>query len=1156
MVCFLLIGIFSFSNIDNYASAIEYGGMIYVGKNTTFNLTGGTISGGTADYGGGVYVDGTFNMSGGTIKNNSALNGWGADVYCDSGTFTMTGGVVGTSSNGGIYNVSGTLNLYGGTVYNSIYSETTINTKMSANLECPICISNAATIVVQDYAGVTPEYEISFFMGARTDGTVITFLGNTTTEPDLSKISINSSQYDHDTYELVTVKDSSGNWTVALQEMVKEFDFPSDWKTQVASSTYMTTTVTPANLTSIKFIEKASSDYTKIGTLSTGLPVYQCATSTEIAFVGGKISTTYSCKNLFDGLSKLTSIDFKVFDTSAATDMTYMFKNCSSLSSLDLSGFDTSNVSNMDFVFLGCSSLTNITQNFDTSKVLYMRQMFYGCTKLINLDMSNFNTSRAFSLYGMFYNCSSLTTLDVSNFITSNVSDMGSMFDGCSSLTTLDVSKFNTSNVTNMRFMFFGCTSLTSLDVSSFDTSKVTNMSSMFYKCSKLTSLNVGNFNTSKVTTMSGMFSDCSSLTGLDVSGFNTSNVTSFNGMFSFCSRLTSVDVSNFNTSKVTDMGNMFLYCSSLKSLDVSKFDTSNVTDMSQMFRDCSSLTSLDVSNFNTSKVTNMRCMFYSLNNLKSLDVTNFNTTNVTNMSGMFGSCSALTSLDLRNFDTANVTDMSTMFHYCYNLSSLDVSSFNTSKATTMSTMFSKCTKLTTLNLSNFNTSNVTNIMQMFDGCTKLTSLNLSSFDTSSVSTMANMFRDCSSLSSLNLSSFVTSKVFTMAQMFRNCSSLTTLDLSSFDMTKVTSYSDMLNFGSANKIATFKTPYNNSAKLPITTGSTLYDTATGSVVTVIPANASASKTYAVKVALTFDANGGTCDTSTLSVYYGIKLSDQNVTLPTASKTGFSFDGWYESTTSTVKYLTTSIFTSATTLYARYMSSTISYVEFNETECGLLEHYFKYGEDSSSVGSIGNLSAMEITAIAFLSDFKNSIDAYTRLSESKFTSSGEFQFYLGTPTTDKFRTLMGETVLIIAPASCDGNTYISFPAEVNLDLLINTFSSYTALDLRGWSAKNFDNEGITIPSNVLVAILPQDIGIKKVYIMNSETKVYRYTGAIYTKVIQMFDAPSRLESNDFELVKTFVLCKNKNSIQTVLKINDEKLLETKRKIKIVSNMKKE
>ena len=1104
IACFLLIGIFSFSNIDNYASAIEYGGMIYVGKNTTFNLTGGTISGGTADYGGGVYVDGTFNMSGGTIKNNSALNGWGADVYCDSGIFTMTGGVIGTSSNGGIYNVSGTLNLYGGTVYNSIYSGATINTKMSANLDCPICISNAATIVVQDYAGVTPEYEISFFMGNRSEGTVITFLGNTTTEPDLSKISINSSQYDHDTYELVTVKDSSGNWTVALQETVKEFDFPSDWKTQVASSTYMTTTVIPANLTSIKFIEKASSDYTKIGTLSTGLPVYQGTTSTEIVFVGGKISTTYSCKNLFDGLSNLTSIDFKVFNTSAATDMTYMFKNCSSLSSLDLSGFDTSNVSNMDFVFLGCSSLTNITQNFDTSKVLYMRQMFYGCTKLINLDVSNFNTSRAFSLYGMFYNCSSLTTLDVSNFITSNVSDMGSMFGGCSSLTTLDVSKFNTAKVTNMSYMFFGCKSLTSLDVSSFDTSNATTMAAMFYRCSKLTSLNVGNFNTSKVTTMSGMFSECSSLFGLDVSGFNTSNVTSFSGMFSDCSRLTSVDVSNFNTSKVT----------------------------------------------------NMRCMFYSLYNLTSLDVTNFNTTNVTNMSGMFGSCYALTSLDLRNFDTANVTDMSTMFTYCYGLSSLDVSSFNTSKATTMSTMFSKCTKLTTLNLSNFNTSNVTNIMQMFDGCTKLISLNLSSFDTSSVSTMANMFRDCSSLSSLDLSSFVTSKVFTMAQMFRNCSSLTTLDLSSFDMTKVTSYSDMLNFGSANKIATFKTPYNNSAKLPITTGSTLYDTATGNVVTVIPANASASKTYAVKVDLTFDANGGTCDTSTLSVYYGIKLSDQNVTLPTASKTGYFFDGWYESTTSTVKYLTTSIFTSATTLYARYRSSTISYVEFNETECGLLEQYFKYGEDSSSVGSIGNLSAMDITAIAFLSDFKNSIDAYTRLSESKFTSSGAFQFYLGTPTTDKFRTLMGETVLIIAPASCDGNTYISFPADVNLDLLINTFSNYTALDLRGWSAKSFDNEEITIPSNVLVAILPQDIGIKKVYIMNSETKVYRYTGAIYTKVIQMFDAPSRLESNDFELVKTFVLCKNKNSIQTVLEINDEKMLETKRKIKIVSNMKKE
>ena len=51
----------------------RYGGGVYVEKNGTFNMYGGTITENNADYGGGVYVkSGTFNMYGGSIKKNTS----------------------------------------------------------------------------------------------------------------------------------------------------------------------------------------------------------------------------------------------------------------------------------------------------------------------------------------------------------------------------------------------------------------------------------------------------------------------------------------------------------------------------------------------------------------------------------------------------------------------------------------------------------------------------------------------------------------------------------------------------------------------------------------------------------------------------------------------------------------------------------------------------------------------------------------------------------------------------------------------------------------------------------------------------------------------------------------------------------------------------
>ena len=212
-------------------------------------------------------------------------------------------------------------------------------------------------------------------------------------------------------------------------------------------------------------------------------------------------------------------------------------------------------------------------------------------------------------------------------------------------------------------FWFADMKNCTYIDLKKLDTSYTTSMNGMFQSCSSLTSLDVGKFNTAKVTDMAGMFQGCSSLTSLDVSNFDTSNVRDMGYMFTQCRSLTSLDVKTFNTANVTDMAHMFSDCHSLTSLDVTKFDTANVTNMGSMFQKCSSLTSLDVGSFDTTNVKYMNYMFNGCRSLTSLDVKTFNTANVTDMAHMFEGCSSLTSLDLKNFNTTNVTNMSYMFY-------------------------------------------------------------------------------------------------------------------------------------------------------------------------------------------------------------------------------------------------------------------------------------------------------------------------------------------------------------------------------------------------------------------------------------------------------------------------------------------------------------
>ncbi len=259
----------------------------------------------------------------------------------------------------------------------------------------------------------------------------------------------------------------------AIYEL-NEKDFPSNWANQIGSSTYMTTTISFSNLTSIKFVTSVPSGYTQIGTLSTGIPVYSSST-TDIAFVyDGRISAPESCNGLFYNLTSLQTLQFDNFYTLGVTKMYRMFAGCSALTSLNLSNFHAPGVNTTSEMFMNCYALTSLNLNgLSTYNVSDMSNMFYCCKSLTSLDLSNLKTSSVTSMNSMFACCYALTSLNLSNFNTENVTDMRHMFLYDSRIISLNLSSFNTSNVTNMSAMFKGCTSLKYLDLSSFNMFKV-----------------------------------------------------------------------------------------------------------------------------------------------------------------------------------------------------------------------------------------------------------------------------------------------------------------------------------------------------------------------------------------------------------------------------------------------------------------------------------------------------------------------------------------------------------------------------------------------------------------------------------------------------------------------------------------------------------
>jgi len=131
-------------------NATENGGGVYVvGSSSNFEMTGGSITGNNAAYGGGVYTVNEFKMSGGSITGNNAyksdyISTFGGGVCVGSGIFTVSGEVTVTDNTKG--GTKGADGKFTGDTKNNVYLPTgktiTIGTdKLSEGAQLGVTVS-------------------------------------------------------------------------------------------------------------------------------------------------------------------------------------------------------------------------------------------------------------------------------------------------------------------------------------------------------------------------------------------------------------------------------------------------------------------------------------------------------------------------------------------------------------------------------------------------------------------------------------------------------------------------------------------------------------------------------------------------------------------------------------------------------------------------------------------------------------------------------------------------------------------------------------------------------------------------------------------------------------------------------------------------------
>ncbi len=542
----------------------------------------------------------------------------------------------------------------------------------------------------------------------------------------------------------------------------------------------------------------------------------------------------------------------------------------------------------------------------------------------------NKDSARMFAS-GSLATASRFTSITFSNNVdTSNVEDFSSMFETCSNLTELDVSGFDTSSAVDMSLMFYKCENLKTLTLSSkFDTSNVTNMYCMFALCSELETVDLSSFNTSKVTNMSGMFSLDTNLSRIYASStFDVTNVTKSDGMFRSCSKLDNYDARAIDKTKAISIprgGYLYLDIVTVNfhvNMDGATCETTTkLVEKGQTYGEIPTPVHAEYG-FNGWYTKASGGSVIKADTVVTANVgdtvdlyAHWKTYTLNPGNEFLGNCGITRSDRIINkivFTTADripegytiangkLIDMTGKRDYsvvgwmdgttCY-ISPVDEGAatiFNQNckgmfNWESWATRITSGSVLTDIEFNNVNTSHVTNMLEMFKGLNGLTSLDLSNFDFSNVTNTTQMFCNNTNLEKIIVSS-------------------------EFDLSKITQYSNMF-------LSSKKLPGYDSKELG---KSKAVSTRDGGYLYVNPHT------------LTFDANGGTCDTTSMIVEEGYSYGSPIQSLPLATREGYVFAGWYTDKTSGTRVTNETIFEGKddVTLYAHWASYLLSGTDLN------------------------------------------------------------------------------------------------------------------------------------------------------------------------------------------------------------------------------------
>ena len=377
------------------------------------------------------------------------------------------------------------------------------------------------------------------------------------------------------------------------------------------------------------------------------------ASSLKILNIADGVKVKSGSIYLFSQLKVLTTLNAEGLDTSSVTDMSGWFNGCSNLLYLDLSAWDATNVTKTKKMFLNCTKLMYLdlpSFALENAKLVTVDQMFESIgsnSKLQDLDMSKINFAKMGTGRQTMFKSAKITNLYLpadSSLRLVNFSDssyggtINRIFYGGTQTQWDELG--NTLGKNNA--LVCNYTRTVSPKEPSVDNPATDNWYSSYNYC-----LDKKNYR-------------------LNLLSYKTSGTTSIN-----VPAYTSIDGTIYNTVLVNDSRNNSLWYNSRSSLKEIVIDNgvSFADDCTGLFKLLTSLTTVKINGADMSNVILLTNLFYKDSSLKSLDFSGVKTNGSANMKSMFGNCFAssgcenfdIRGTDMSNADTTSILDDTTI---------------------------------------------------------------------------------------------------------------------------------------------------------------------------------------------------------------------------------------------------------------------------------------------------------------------------------------------------------------------------------------------------------------------------------------------------------------------------------------------------------------